>query len=168
MPGFGVRGHVRLSRKVADQIIMALGLGSGQDISPPAYSPTCSLWSRHQARTESPARPRTPARTRRQICRPTRPHQICRHVTVPHGRYYTNALQVCSHKLTGRRSVQEELKRPKSSRFQAKVEPELLSTDPIPFNMIEHAARYRRWSGDNCEYQHIHTVFSGHFMDYWR
>jgi hypothetical protein len=41
---------------------MALGLGSsGQDISPPAYSPTCSLWSRHQARTESPAR------TRRQI-----------------------------------------------------------------------------------------------------
>ena len=68
-----------------------------------------------------------------------------------------NCIQfVCSGNLfislsySGRRSIQEEMKPLDIKQDRSTPEPEPLPIDPLPFNFIEHGARYRR-SYDNCE-----------------
>ena len=62
------------------------------------------------------------------------------------------ALETCSLSLcySGRRSVEEEIEPPDIKQDRSTPEPEPLPTDPLPFNFIEHGARYRR-SYDNCQ-----------------
>ena len=49
----------------------------------------------------------------------------------------------------GRRSIREEMKRPHTYRRHSAAEPEPLHINPIPFNVFEHGARYRR-QNTNC------------------
>ncbi|CAI8040328.1 Integrin alpha-X [Geodia barretti] len=107
---------------LVDQIIIALGLGSTEQMIDPGAAP---------APQPVPFRPPPNA-----FYRPLRPtscddtRKTCQHVTVDHGK----------------RSVREELKRPINRQRRSTAEPEPLPFKPTQFNMTEHGHRYRRQS----------------------
>ena len=54
----------------------------------------------------------------------------------------------------GRRSIRDEYKSPRLKR-DSNFEPQRITVDPTPFDIVEHGSRYRRSHRANCRYQHI-------------